>query len=40
MRSSEDKAALARETLSLATANLFPEELVSDTSIRRLDRKP
>jgi LPPG:FO 2-phospho-L-lactate transferase len=40
MRSAEDKAALARETLSFATANLVPEEPVSDSSFRRLDRQP
>jgi 2-phospho-L-lactate transferase/gluconeogenesis factor (CofD/UPF0052 family) len=40
MRSAEDKAALARQTLSFATANLFPEEPVSGTSCRRLDRRP
>ena len=40
MRSSEDKAALARETLSLAKANLFPGEPASDTSFHRLDRQP
>ena len=40
MRSAEDKAALARETLSLATANALREEPVSNTSFRRLDRQP
>ena len=40
MRSSEDKAALARKALSWATANLFPREPVSDTSFHRLDRQP
>jgi LPPG:FO 2-phospho-L-lactate transferase len=40
MRSAEDKAALARETLSFATANLLQEEPASDTSFRRLDRQP
>ena len=40
MRSAEDKAALARETLAFATSNLFSEEPVSDTSFRRLDRQP
>lgn len=40
MRSAEDKAALARKTLSFATSNLFSEEPVSDTSFRRLDRQP
>jgi LPPG:FO 2-phospho-L-lactate transferase len=40
MRSSEDKAALAREALSWATANLFPRQPVSDTSFHRLDRQP
>jgi 2-phospho-L-lactate transferase/gluconeogenesis factor (CofD/UPF0052 family) len=40
MRSAEDKAALARETLSFAAANLLPEEPVADTSFRRLDRQP
>jgi hypothetical protein len=37
MRSAEDKAALARETLSLVAASLEP---ASDTSFRRLDRQP
>jgi LPPG:FO 2-phospho-L-lactate transferase len=36
MRSAEDKAALARETLSLVAASLEP---ASDTSFRRLDRQ-
>ena len=40
MRSPEDKAALAREALSFATANLLQEEPASDTSFRRLDRQP
>src|SRR6201993_2565549 len=38
MRSAEDKAALARETLSLVAASLV--EPASDTSFRRLDRQP
>jgi len=40
MRSAEDKAALAQETLSLATASLLREETATDTSFRRLDRQP
>jgi LPPG:FO 2-phospho-L-lactate transferase len=40
MRSAEDKAALARETLAFATASLLREEAASDTSFRRLDRQP
>ena len=40
MRSAEDKATLARETLSLATAELTRVEPVSNTSFRRLDRQP
>ncbi len=40
MRSAEDKAALARETLAFATASLLREEQSSDTSFRRLDRQP
>jgi LPPG:FO 2-phospho-L-lactate transferase len=40
MRSAEDKAALARETLSFVTANLLREEPASDMSFRRLDRQP
>ena len=39
MRSAEDKAALARETLSFMTANLFREEPATDMSFRRLDRQ-
>ncbi len=40
MRSAEDKAALARETLSFMTASLVPEGPRPDTSFRRLDRQP
>lgn len=40
MRSPDDKAALARETLSLATASLLREEPATGTSFRRLDRQP
>jgi 2-phospho-L-lactate transferase/gluconeogenesis factor (CofD/UPF0052 family) len=40
MRSAEDKAALARETLSFVAASLDGEEAASDTSFRRLDRQP
>ena len=40
MRSAEDKAALARQALSFATANRFPEEAVSDAPLRRVDRQP
>ena len=40
MRSAEDKGALARETLALATADLTRVEPVSNTSFRRLDRQP
>ena len=40
MRSAEDKATLARETLALATAELTRVEPVSNTSFRRLDRQP
>jgi LPPG:FO 2-phospho-L-lactate transferase len=40
MRSAEDKAALARETLSFVTASLLREEAAPDTSFRRLDRQP
>jgi len=39
MRSPEDKAALAREALSAATANAPGEEATVDTSFRRLDRQ-
>jgi LPPG:FO 2-phospho-L-lactate transferase len=40
MRSPEDKAALARETLSFATASSPSEEATVNTSFRRLDRQP
>ena len=40
MRSAEEKAALARETLAFATASLLREEAASDTAFRRLDRQP
>jgi len=40
MRSAEDKAALARETLAYVSASLVREEPSSDTSFRRLDRQP
>jgi len=40
MRSAEDKAALARETLSHVSGNLFAEQRASDTSFRRIDRQP
>jgi LPPG:FO 2-phospho-L-lactate transferase len=40
MRSAEDKARLARETLSFATANPRTEEEAVNTSFRRLDRQP
>ena len=40
MRSAEDKAALARDTLAFATASLLREEAASDTAFRRLDRQP
>jgi LPPG:FO 2-phospho-L-lactate transferase len=40
MRSAEDKAALARETLAYVSASLVREEPSSDTSFRRLGRQP
>jgi LPPG:FO 2-phospho-L-lactate transferase len=40
MRSAEDKAALARETLAYVSASLVREEPSLDTSFRRLDRQP
>jgi LPPG:FO 2-phospho-L-lactate transferase len=40
MRSADDKAALARETLSFATANAAREEPATAMSFRRLDRQP
>jgi LPPG:FO 2-phospho-L-lactate transferase len=40
MRSAEDKASLAREVLSLVTANLPGNETAVDTSFRRLDPQP
>jgi LPPG:FO 2-phospho-L-lactate transferase len=40
MRSADDKAALAREALSLATANLPREEPAANVSFRRLDTRP
>jgi LPPG:FO 2-phospho-L-lactate transferase len=39
MRSAEDKAALARETLAFMNATLFREEPATDMSFRRLDRQ-
>jgi LPPG:FO 2-phospho-L-lactate transferase len=40
MRSADDKAALAREALSLATANLVREGPTANTAFRRLDSRP
>ena len=40
MRSADDKAALARETLSFAAANPPGEEAAVNTSFRRLDPQP
>jgi hypothetical protein len=39
MRSAEDKAALAREVLSLTSAEVL-KEAPTGTSFRRLDRQP
>jgi len=38
MRSADDKAALARETLAFASGSLAPEEPAADTGFRRLNR--
>ena len=40
MRTAEDKAALAREALSVVTGNLLREEPAANVSFRRLDTRP